>query len=279
MTTLRIYLLGLLRLEVDGVPVSGFATQKARLLLAYLVSTAPKVHSRTSLAALFWPDSAPDAARYNLRYALWSIRSSLRAAGLSPNSCLKTDPETCQFSLSDDHWRDTDAFTQKTQLAAKQAGQRDVAVADLQDAVALYRGEFLEGVRIPSCTLLEEWLTFERERWRHLYLETLDCLVEALIADKDHSQAITHSREILRIDPLRESAHRQLMHLYWLTGQRSLALRQYETCRRLLHEELNVEPLAATQELYHRIRMGEPLPDVSELQRGEPPVPPRSEID
>jgi DNA-binding SARP family transcriptional activator len=277
MATLRIYLLGPLRLE-GNVLVSGFATQKAGFLLAYLVATAPKAHARTSLATLFWPDSAPDAARYNLRYALWSIRSALRAAGLSPENCLKTDPETCQFVLSDDHWRDTDAFAQKSS-AAKQAGQRDVSVAHLQDAAALYRGEFLEGVRVPDCLLLEEWLTFERERWRHLYLETLDRLVEALIAQRDHDRAIACSREILRIDPLRESAHCQLMRLYWHTGQRTLALRQYETCRRLLHQELDVEPLAATQELYHRIRMGEPLPDVSELQLGAPPVTPRSEID
>jgi DNA-binding SARP family transcriptional activator len=279
MVTLRIYLLGPFKLEASGVPVTGFATQKAELLLAYLVATAPKAHSRESLATRFWPRSAPGAARYNLRYALWSVRNALRNAGLSPERYLKTDPETCQFAPATDCWRDTGAFAEKSAIAETSEVSRDLGrltreiTVHLQDAVALYRGEFLEGVQVPGCPLLQEWLTFERERWRHRYLEALDRLVQVLVASRDYDQAVAHSRGILRLDPLRESAHRRLMQLYWLTGRRTMALRQYETCRHLLQEKLSIEPLTATRDLYHRIRNEESPPVLPGPPIGALPVP------
>ncbi|MFL7810020.1 MAG: tetratricopeptide repeat protein, partial [Anaerolineae bacterium] len=62
----------------------------------------------------------------------------------------------------------------------------------------------------------------------------------------------------VQMDPWREEAHRQLMHLLALTGQRSAALAQYEACRRALADELAVEPTAETQALYQTILAEKP---------------------
>jgi len=56
------------------------------------------------------------------------------------------------------------------------------------------------------------------------------------------------------MEPWREEAHRQLMRILAHSGQRSAALAQYKVCRRILAEELGVEPDAETQALYARIR-------------------------
>ncbi len=70
----------------------------------------------------------------------------------------------------------------------------------------------------------------------------------------DYESAIGYARRWLALDPLQEAAHRQLMSLFWQSGQRAAALRQYENCREVLCDELGVEPSEETRELYQKIR-------------------------
>ena len=66
-----------------------------------------------------------------------------------------------------------------------------------------------------------------------------------------------HAWRQVELDPWREEAHLQVMRLLALDGQRGASLAQYEACRRLLRDELGVEPSAETTELYEAIRKGE----------------------
>ena len=60
----------------------------------------------------------------------------------------------------------------------------------------------------------------------------------------------------LELEPWREQAHRQMMRVFALEGQRGAAIAQYEKCRRVLAEELGVEPSGETRELYEQMRAG-----------------------
>ncbi len=60
----------------------------------------------------------------------------------------------------------------------------------------------------------------------------------------------------LALEPWREEAHQQLMRALALSEQLGAALAQYETCRRVLADELGVEPSTATRKLYEEIRAG-----------------------
>src|SRR5205823_7130761 len=70
-------------------------------------------------------------------------------------------------------------------------------------------------------------------------------------------QALQYSYRQLELEPWREEAHRQVMRLLALSGQRSAALAQYESCRQTMFEELGVEPESETTELYERIKAGD----------------------
>ncbi len=70
---------------------------------------------------------------------------------------------------------------------------------------------------------------------------------------------IHYVTRLLNLEPWREEAHRQLMQLLVWSGQRSAALAQYETCRRVLANSLGVEPQAETRQLYDRILRGDPI--------------------
>ncbi len=72
----------------------------------------------------------------------------------------------------------------------------------------------------------------------------------------DLPAAINHTRRLLALEAWREEAHRGLMRLLAESGQRAAALAQYETCRRILEEELGIPPDAETQALAEAIRSG-----------------------
>lgn len=78
------------------------------------------------------------------------------------------------------------------------------------------------------------------------------------------------ARRWIAADLLDESAHRQLMDLYFRAGQRSASLRQYRECVRILDQELGVAPLEETTELYQTIRENRPSQALAKPQRQTP---------
>ena len=124
----------------------------------------------------------------------------------------------------------------------------------LREAVELYRGEFLEGFSVRQALGFEEWVLGERERLRQLAIQALHRLSVACTVRGEYAAGIEYTNRLLALEPWQEEAHRQLMTLLARSGQHSAALAQYETCRRILAEELGVEPLPETQALYHRLK-------------------------
>ena len=70
---------------------------------------------------------------------------------------------------------------------------------------------------------------------------------------KDYDKAIACGQKILELDPLREEIHREMMRLHTANWQRTLAIRQYETCCRILDEDLSVGPMEETRMLHQQI--------------------------
>jgi predicted ATPase len=112
----------------------------------------------------------------------------------------------------------------------------------------------------------EHWAFITRERLRQRALGALSRLADYHERRRNYEQARLASIRQLELDPLREETHRQLMRVLAQSGERSAALEQYHHCRRLLADELGVEPELETQALYHRLR------DTSALATGASPA-------
>ena len=97
----------------------------------------------------------------------------------------------------------------------------------------------------------------ERARLRELALQALHTLTEIEMSRANYLAALDSTSRLLAFDPWREEAHRQRMSALARAGQRSAALAQYQTCRRILEKELGVEPSAETTALYEQIRNAE----------------------
>ena len=239
--TLRLELLGGLRVTLDGTPVVGFISSPVPALLCYLAITGiPQF--RPALAALLWSDLPEVDAATNLRQVLVNLRHLL-------DPYLLVTRQTVAFNRDRAYWLDVEHF--EAHLAA------GFATGDLQRlraAVTLYRGDFLQGFAVRDAPAFDEWALAEQQRLRERTLHALHVLAVQHTGRGEYAAGIDYTTRLLALDPWREEAHRQLMVLLARSGQRHAALAQYATCRRVLQEELGVEPAEETTALYKRIQ-------------------------
>lgn len=249
----HIRLLGPPQVDREGAPLPAFRTQKTCALLGYLARQQQPV-SRSYLADLLWSDQTETRGRRNLSNELSHLSGHL--PGL-----FEADRQTIRFRPAETYWLDTLAIEALVEESGRngKTGSRNKPspAALLAEAVALYRGDFLAGCSLDDCPEFEMWLQAEQEYWRRRTGEVLEKLVEHHMGQKEDDRAQAYARRWLALEPWREEAHRHLMILLTRSGQRSAALAQYESCRRILAEELAAEPAAETVALVEQIRRGE----------------------
>lgn len=256
-----IRLLGELELSLGGRVQALPASKKTRALLAYLVATA-KPHLRERLCALLW--DGPDDPRAALRWSLTKIRPLVDAG----TTRLEADRERVVFEPGE-------ATIDTAWLAhALAAGVEGVATDVLRAAAARFRGEFLEGLDLPSCYRFHEWCVGEREALRALRVRVLAQLC-ARLADAPE-EALGYARARVLVDPLTEAAHVDVVRLLGRLGRVREAQAQYETCRRILESELG----ARTSQALEEARMALARPALAVAANGAQPAavePPRAE--
>jgi DNA-binding SARP family transcriptional activator len=262
MPHLSVRLFGPVEVTLDREVVAAFKSDKARALLAYLAVEAERPHRREKLAGLLWPEWPEQAARGNLRRVLSNLRLVIGDHQATP-PFLHISRHTIQFNCASDAWVDATVFTDLLETK----GDLQQMIAQLGEAVELYQGDFLEGFSIPDSAAFEEWALLNRERFRRLVMVALHRLGRCHEQRGDYESALRHAWRQVELEPWQEKGHQQVMRLLALSGQRSTALAQYESCRHLLAEELGVDPSRETTALYEQIRDGE-LSRGAEEERG-----------
>ena len=263
MSKIRVRLLGGFEVWEGERQVGGFESQKVRALLAYLACHRRRSFSRDHLAGFLWPERGTETARHALRQALYNLRSVLPDEGGAPllsinNLEIGLNPEA-------DCWLDVEAFEEALRLGTEREA---VDLHHLSAAAQLYRGELLAGFFVKDSPEFEEWLVTEQARLREAALEALRKLIESYRRRGEYRFGVHYARRLVAIEPLSEEAHRELMRLFALAGQRNRALAQYEDLLNRLRVELGIEPLEETRALYESI-LAESLQEESET-REEP---------
>ncbi|MCI0394151.1 MAG: tetratricopeptide repeat protein [Chloroflexi bacterium] len=260
MQRFQLRLLGSFQVALDGRPLTGFRSDKVRALLAYLAVEASHEHQRETLATLFWGENTESAARISLRQSLSNLNRLLGPLEPAGPILLITGLSVQLQAGHPELWLDVTIFSQL--LAQCKTHPHDalsrcsLCAARLAQATELYRGDFLSGLLVADSQPFEEWRLVQQETFHQQALEALNALADYHIAIGDFQRAEAHARRQLGLSPWHEAAHRQLMQTLALDGQRSEALLQYAICRRLLAEELGVEPAPQTEALVETIRQG-----------------------
>jgi predicted ATPase/DNA-binding SARP family transcriptional activator len=210
-----------------------WAKPKEALVLLLL---HPEGVTRDRLGSALWPDSPPTRMKNSFHVALHHLRKSL---GRPEWIVLEADryrlAPQIRFRL------DVSAF----ERAVRQSGEDPDR---LRSALALWRGELLED-EAPG-----PWVEEHRDRLRRLHVETWLALGACLDREERRDEAADCYRRALRLDELREDAHRRLMAAWAASGQRARALQHYDELFELLRDELQASPEPATIALYESLR-------------------------
>ena len=250
MNHLYISLFGKFCVTFRGETELAFESKKVQELFFYLLLHAKRPHTREKLAEILWQDSSPTASKKYLRHTLWQLQSTLDDVSLE-HDMLLVDTEWIQINPNAIYWLDTQIFETAYRLAQNTPGSElsPVIVQELIDAVLLYKGDLLEN-------WYHEWCLFERERLQNLYLTLLFKLMVYCEYAQEYETGIMYGMKMLKCDQAREQTYRQLMRLHFLADDRIGALRQFERCKLVLQQELNVNPAQRTLDLVKQIRQG-----------------------
>lgn len=243
---LTILLLGNVQI-LDGEKfLPPFPTQRSRELFAVLASRPNHPHSRASLAGNLWPEKTEEKARASLNTELWRVRQVLGEA----NQSLELTRDSVSLNIP----------LEQVDIHQFRALVKRGDVRSLEQAVALYRGEFLEGC-------YADWCLLERESLADQLRLALEGLLRRHESRGELTEAISFAKRLNSYDPLREEMHRALMRLYAALGDRPAALAQYQSCKTILKRELGVEPMPETETLFVKIRQTAPLEDHWQARR------------
>ena len=261
MDRLTIKLFGPFQVAVNDSLIVNFSTEKERALFTYLVLEQGFPHRRESLSSLFWPERSETLARQNLRQALYKIRRAIDDhCQLTARIQVINDEVRYNPQVGDQ----VDVYTFTSLLNVCKEHHQGVrlcteCVSRLQIALGLYRGEFLAGFSLSDSSQFEWWSFNKKETFHRQALNALSLLGKYYLQQGNFTQAADIAQKKIVLEPWRESAYRLLMLSLALQGQRGEALRQYETCNKILNKELGVNPSEETIRLYQRIRNELPL--------------------
>lgn len=248
MPKLELQLLGAPQWWLDGVPLQRFVTRKAEALLIYLAVNR-QIHRRDTLAAIFWPEIGEKHAHNSLRRTFSNLRQLV-------GSHLIIDRHSIAFATQSAYWLDVEQFT--TLLAPLQQATPSLPLptATIEEALSLYRADFLTGFVVNDAPLFEEWARLQCESYHRLAIQGLSSLAEVYLTQGHYHAGLTATQRLLTLEPWHEAAHRCQMHLLIALGRQRDALAQYELCRTILANELDSAPATATTALYEAIRNG-----------------------
>ena len=247
---LRLYLTGEVQVEHGTCLLreAQLPSRQGRLAFVYLATERARAVSQSELADLLWPEGVPPSWTVALSAIASKVRRRLADVGLSRTEVLAQAFGCYQLRLPDGAWVDVEAAASALHEAegALLAGDPRAAYGPALIATAVSRRPFLVGEDAP-------WVERRRAALADMLVRGLECLSQASAAYGETELALAHAREVVRIEPFRESGYRLLMSLLHSMGERAEAVRVYEQCRSLLAEELGVSPSSATAAMHRQL--------------------------
>ena len=228
---IRLELLG--RFEIVDHRTAAMVPVPAQRLAAFLALRDEPV-GRPRASGILWPEIEHDHALSNLRTALWRLRSLHPGLVRTLGTTLRIAPDVTIDV------RESEALAQRILQEAMPLGDARRAAGSLSHDL------------LPDWE--DEWLVFDRERFRDLRVRALERLCEQLSEVGAHAEAAQAGLLAVQADPLRESSCVALMHAYTAEGNEACALQLYRALESRLERELQVSPSPATADLARELQ-------------------------
>jgi ATP/maltotriose-dependent transcriptional regulator MalT/DNA-binding SARP family transcriptional activator len=250
-TDLTINMLGPVEIFRDptrSLAADAWTTKRARDILCFIASRRHRRASKDTIIDTFWGEADFEAVEKNFHPTVSHIRKALNSnQPLKQNFLLYRDGDY-QLSPNFSYLIDTEEFDRLVAEGetARRAREFDRCIASYEAAIAIYRGDFMQGS-------YDDWVEEQRSYYREQHLRMLEALAAVAQKTEDWTRSLQLAQEILRNDPFREDVHCMMMRAHAGQGNRHAVKDQYQTLSKLLKKELGVEPAAETQKVYREL--------------------------
>jgi DNA-binding SARP family transcriptional activator len=251
---LQVQTLGGFRLWRDGreVEASTWGREKALHLFQFLITarrSTAHLHKEQIIDRL-WPELSAEEGDRDFKVALNAIYKVLEPERQPRVESRFIHRQGLVYNLNlEAIWIDADIFEVLVATGNRALPSKtESAIQCYRQALAHYTGDYLPERRY------EDWSSAERERLQLLALGTMTTLADLLVTSTP-LESIRLTQQVLAVDPVWEDAYRVQMRAYLAQGNRPLVLRTYQQCVKMLEQELGVEPLPETQQLYEQLKV------------------------
>jgi LuxR family maltose regulon positive regulatory protein len=250
-TDLTINLLGAIEIYRDlARPLSAYAwtTRRARDILCFIASRPARRVPKDTLIDVFWGEADFDVIEKNFHPTISHIRKALNSNQTFKQNFLLYRGGEYLLNPELSYRIDIEEFDNLNTAGerARRAGERERFVEYCEQAVELYRGEFMQGS-------YDDWVIEQRNYYREQFLCLLTNLIKAAQEVNDWSRVLQLTQRVLQEDSFREDIHCIRMRAHAASGNKVAVKEQFETLRRLLRKELDVEPSPATQKVFQEL--------------------------
>lgn len=240
---LEIQLLGRMKISYDGKEIEGQLSTKTIALICLLLIKMDKQLSRDKIIGFLWPDSAEDAARYNLRYNLWLIKKAIPPAESGENFIL-SEKDCCSINSR------YPLFCDLTILQDYKPSSSD-SVSKLLEVKQLFRGDVLEGWYLKNCGEFNDTILFERMVFQNKQMEVLERLAALYQEERKFGEALQILKEMASVEPENEAIALNIMQAYVNAGNRVGAINYYKNFETTLWSSLGISPEEDLKKMYH----------------------------
>ena len=225
-----------------------WTTRRARDIFCYIATSKHRRVPKDVLIEEFWRDEDPATVEKNFHPTISHIRKALNSRQsfkqnfvVFRDGAYQLNPEL-SYSIDSEEFEHFIAEAEKAKRAKDGARFR----ASLESAYELYRGEFMSGVYDP-------WAEERRGYYSEQAGRVLAALAKLSVAEKRWADALKFGGEVLREDPYREDMHRLVMKVLAAQGKPAAVKKHFDDLKKLLHEELGIEPSSETKKLYKEL--------------------------
>ena len=250
-TDLTVNMLGpvaILRDPSRPLAADAWTTRRARDILCFIVSRRHHRASKDTIIDTFWGETDMAVVEKNFHPTVSHIRKALNSnQPLKQNFLLYRDGDY-QLNPEFSYRIDTEEFDRLLSEGenARRARKFEECVHAYEQALGLYRGEFMQGS-------YEPWVEEQRTYYREQYLRLLESLAGVAETATDWQKAMQLAQLIVREDQFREDIHCLILRAHAAMGNRGAIKEHYEGLKRILENELGVEPSPETRKLYQQL--------------------------
>lgn len=225
-----------------------WTTKRARDILCFIAARRHRRASKDVITDTFWGEADFEVVEKNFHPTISHIRKALNSRQLLKQNFLLYRDGDYHLNPEFSYRIDTEEFDRLITEgdAARQRREVDRCSNLYEEAVKLYRGDFME-------SSYDEWVEEQRAHYRERYMQTLEILVEVAQEAQEWSRSLHLAQQILQHDSFREDVYCMIMRAYAALGNRMAVKEQYENLGRLLRKELGVEPAKETQKVYREL--------------------------